>query len=98
MISRAPSSVLPSTPTSGIAAKTSRTKSRSCSGWLAQPSNLWWVVPQDAGVFQGAVDVQGVQCAHPVQVWLDLEAHPERANEAAECLRKKILRWGRKRA
>jgi len=61
-------------------------------------SNLWWVVPRDDGVFQGTSEVEGLQCVHPVQVWLDLQAHPERAAEAADFLRRKLLRWGRKRA
>ena len=61
-------------------------------------SNLWWVVPKDDGVFQGAAEVQGVQCVHPLQVWLDLQTHPERAKEAADSLRKKLLRWERRRA
>jgi hypothetical protein len=61
-------------------------------------SNLWLVVPRDDGVFEGAAAVEGVQCVHPVQVWLDLRAHPERAHEAAGFLREKLLRWERKRA
>ena len=61
-------------------------------------ANLWWVVPKDDGVFQGAAEVRGVPCVHPVQVWLDLQGHPERAQEAADFLRKKLLGWKEKRA
>ncbi len=57
-------------------------------------ANTWLVVPNDAGVFQGASDHDGVRCVHPVQVYLDLQEHPERAREAAEQLRKNLLlRW-----
>ncbi len=60
-------------------------------------SNLRWVVPRDDGVFQGNAEVQGLPCVHPVQVWLDLQGQQERAREAADFLRKKLLRWGKKR-
>ena len=56
-------------------------------------ANLWLVVPNDAGVFQGAVEKDGVRCVHPVQVYLDLKEHPERAPEAAEHLRTELLTW-----
>ena len=49
--------------------------------------NVWLVVPGDAGVFDGAVERDGICCAHPVQVYLDLKDHPERSAEAAESLR-----------
>jgi hypothetical protein len=50
-------------------------------------SNLWLVVPADAGVFHGVSERQGLPCVHPIQVYVDLKAHPERAEEAAERLR-----------
>lgn len=60
----------------------------------AEPgANTWLVVPNDEGVFQGASDHDGVRCVHPVQVYLDLKEHPERAKEAAEQLRKDLLKW-----
>jgi len=58
-----------------------------------QGSNLWLVVPNDQGVFHGASDQEGVRCVHPVQVYLDLFAHPERSKEAAEELRTEYLNW-----
>lgn len=58
-------------------------------GW-----NLWLVEPNDAGVFEGAHERQGIVCAHPLQVYLDLLGHPERAKEAAEHLRKHSLKGG----
>jgi hypothetical protein len=54
--------------------------------------NVWLVVPNDEGVFDGAAEREGVRCVHPVQVYLDLKDHPERSTEAAEQLRAKILR------
>lgn len=59
----------------------------------ARGANLWLVLPNDAGVFQGAVERDGIRCVHPVQVYVDLKGHPERAPEAAERLRAKL--WPR---
>jgi hypothetical protein len=53
--------------------------------------NVWLVVPNDEGVFNGAGDREGVRCVHPVQAYLDLKNHPERSAEAAEELRRKLL-------
>lgn len=55
--------------------------------------NVWLVVPNDEGVFNGSAQQNGVNCAHPLQVYLDLKGHPERAKEAAEVVRKEFLRW-----
>lgn len=54
--------------------------------------NVWLVVPRDEGVFYGKSE-QGIWCVHPVQVYLDLLAHPERASEAAAHLRAELLAW-----
>jgi hypothetical protein len=54
--------------------------------------NVWLIVPRDEGVFYGKVQ-QGIWCAHRVQVYLDLLAHPERAAEAAVDLRKTMMTW-----
>ena len=53
--------------------------------------NVWLVVPNDEGVFDGAAERQGVRCVHPVQAYLDLKDHPERSAEAAQQLRRKLL-------
>ncbi len=50
--------------------------------------NVWLVVPNDEGVFHGAAEREGIRCAHPVQVYLDLKNHPERSVKAAEQLRR----------
>ncbi len=62
-------------------------------GFREEPrgANTWLVVPNDEGVFHGATPKHGVVCAHPVQVYLDLLNHPERAQEAAEEVRKLLL-------
>jgi hypothetical protein len=54
--------------------------------------NVWLVVPNDEGVFHGATEREGIRCAHPVQVYLDLKDHPERSAEAAEPLRRVALK------
>jgi DNA-binding MarR family transcriptional regulator len=56
--------------------------------------NVWLVQPNDAGVFHGSTEREGIACAHPVQVYLDLKNHPERSAEAAEALRKTLLKPG----
>ena len=53
----------------------------------SRDAKTWLVVPNDEGVFHGASRVDGIRCVHPVQVYLDLKAHPERANGAADELR-----------
>jgi hypothetical protein len=54
-------------------------------------ANVWLVVPNDEGVFTGREEQDGIWCAHPVQVYLDLKFHPERSAEAAERLRETYL-------
>lgn len=57
--------------------------------------NVWLVVPRDHGVFYGAEEMSGLRCVHPVQIWLDLLGHPERAAEAAQDLQAHYLPWSR---
>jgi hypothetical protein len=66
-------------------------------GFREEPrgANAWLVVPNDAGVFLGADEHEGVRCVHPVQAYLDLKEHPERAAEAAERLRSDYMKWNR---
>lgn len=59
-------------------------------------ANVWLVVPNDEGVLQGSSDREGVRCVHPVQVYLDLKAQPERAAEAASEIRAKLLSWSKR--
>lgn len=56
-------------------------------------ANVWIVVPQDEGVFQGADRRDGIMCVHPVQAYLDLMDQPERSKEAADRLRAELLKW-----
>jgi hypothetical protein len=55
--------------------------------------NVWLVVPNDEDVFTGSSEREGIVSTHPLQVYLDLKGHPERAKEAAEAVRKEYLRW-----
>lgn len=59
----------------------------------ARGANVWLAVPKDEGVFHGAADREGMACVHPVQAYLDLKDHPERAKEAADHLRAELLNW-----
>ena len=63
-------------------------------GFREEPrgANTWLVVPNDEGVFDGAEFVDGIRSVHPVQAYLDLKDHPERATEAAAEIRRRILR------
>jgi DNA-binding MarR family transcriptional regulator len=56
-------------------------------------ANVWLVVPNDEGVFDGAGKKDRIDCVHPVQAYLDLQRHPERATEAAAELRARLLQW-----
>jgi hypothetical protein len=56
-------------------------------------ANTWLVIPNDDGVFYESEEREGIPCVHPIQVYLDLKAHPERASEAAAKLRQDYLRW-----
>ncbi len=60
----------------------------------ARGANTWLVVPNDEGVFDGAELVDGIRCVHPVQAYIDLKDHPERASEAAEELRRRFFLRG----
>ena len=60
-------------------------------------ANVWLVVPNDEGVFEGVSVREDIVCAHPVQVYLDLKSQPERAGEAAEAVRREFLDWGNSR-
>lgn len=62
-------------------------------GLLDEPrgANVWLVVPNDDAVFMGSRLEHGLSCAHPLQVYLDLKAHPERAAEAAGEVRRRYL-------
>lgn len=59
---------------------------------MERGENVWLVQPSDAGVFHGSEVREKISCAHPVQVYLDLKDHPERSTEAAEALRKMLLK------
>lgn len=68
-------------------------------GFVDDPrgANLWLVVPRDEGVFDITTERRGLSVVHPVQAYVDLTAQPERAQEAAEQLRKAIIEpaWDR---
>ncbi len=64
-------------------------------GFREEPrgANVWLVTPDDEGVFDGSATTEGIPSVHPVQAYLDLLAHPERAAEAAAELRTRLLKW-----
>jgi len=64
-------------------------------GFREEPegANAWLVVPNEEGVFDGSKEVEGIACVHPVQTYVDLLGHPERAREAATELRSRLLKW-----
>lgn len=59
--------------------------------WVDSGSNLWLAIPNDAGVYMGQVEKDGIPCVSPLQVYLDLQQHPERSKEAADDLRARFL-------
>lgn len=62
-------------------------------GFREEPrgANVWFVIPNDGGVFQGAAPREGVRCVHAVQAYVDLKGHPERAAEATLNLRAELF-------
>lgn len=58
-------------------------------------ANVWLAVPNDEGVFDQASEREGVRCVHPVQAYVDLKGHPERAAEAAQRLAVECMPWSR---
>lgn len=46
------------------------------------------------GVFDGVEFVGEIRCVHPVQAYVDLKDHPERAAEAAGALRRRLFLRG----
>lgn len=54
-------------------------------------ANVQLIGPDDEGVFEGSENLEGLPCAHPVQIYLDLKHLPERAPEAAEHLRLELF-------
>jgi hypothetical protein len=59
-------------------------------------ANLWLMVPKDEGTLHLVRDLEGVSVVSPLQAFLDLKDHPERASEAAEALRSEFLPWSRR--
>lgn len=59
-------------------------------------ANVWLVVPNDSQVLEGRGETDGIPCVSPLQAYLDLKGHPERAPEAAEEIRKRYLSWPEK--
>jgi hypothetical protein len=56
-------------------------------------ANVWIAEPNDSGVLQGAEEQDGIRSVHPVQAYVDLKEHPERATEAADQLRLEFMKW-----
>ena len=56
----------------------------------AKGANVWLVVPNDPGVFDGAELVDGIHVVHPLQAYLDLKDHPEATPEAGAELRRQL--------
>jgi hypothetical protein len=51
-------------------------------------ANCWLIKPRDDGVFYYSKQIDEIRCVHPIQVYLDLREHPERAHEASNELLK----------
>ena len=61
---------------------------------MERGANVWLLVPDDPGVFQVTEIHDGVHCVSPVQAYLDLHAHPERAKDVAVEVKSNYLHWG----
>lgn len=56
-------------------------------------ANVWLTLPKDDGVYFGSEHSQSIKHVSAVQTYIDLKAQPERAEEAAEALRRAKLQW-----
>lgn len=55
-------------------------------------ANVSLVSPYDRGILYGAREVEGIQVASPVQIYLDLHSFPGRGEEAAQALLEQVIR------
>ena len=55
-------------------------------------ANTMIASPNDPSIFWDTEEIDGIQCVHPIQAFLDLKGQPERAQEAMPELKKYILR------
>ena len=66
---------------------------------LSSPSkgeNIIVTIPKDEGLFWTTVEpAPGAVCTDPIQTYLDLAAAGERGREAAEHLRRELMRWSK---
>jgi hypothetical protein len=66
---------------------------------LSSPSkgeNIIVTIPKDAGLFRSTVEpALGAVCTDPVQTYLDLAIAGERGREAAEHIRREIMKWSK---
>lgn len=66
-------------------------------GFRPEPrgANVWLVIPNDTDVIWSGEEREEsgelIPCVHPIQVYLDLNGHPERAKDAAEKLRARLI-------
>ena len=56
-------------------------------------ANVWLVEPNDDEVFEQRKRLHDIWCASALQVYLDLQSHPERSSEAADTLRRQCLKF-----
>lgn len=56
--------------------------------------NVWLVCPRDTALLSHLKQQDGINCQSPLQIFLDLQSHPERAQEAADEIRQRHLNWG----
>jgi hypothetical protein len=61
-------------------------------GWkrVTSGANVGILIPYDEGVFFNSQEMSGVQIATPVQIYIDLQSHRNRGQEAANNIRKVI--------
>jgi len=61
-------------------------------GWkrVTSGANVGLLLPYDEGVFIGSQEIDGIQIAAPVQIYLDLQSQHGRGQEAAQNIRKVI--------
>ncbi len=57
---------------------------------MEKNGNVKFAIPEDAGVFYGSQETNGVRTVSPIQLYVDLLNYPARGEEASQAILKVI--------
>ena len=47
-------------------------------------ANTWVIIPNDTQIMSSIENLSAIPCVTPIQIYLDLKGHPERASDTAK--------------